>query len=192
VSGKTGLGKALSLHRAGLGYVRVPASVFANATDLTVALWVNVTTSQSWQRLFDVGIDAHLSQNAATGTKYLNVVPNGSDSTASNMVFRITKDGYNNDQKLTAASPSTSTWTHVALVLAPGGGGKLYVDGVEKDSQSGVTLRPADLGAIDYAFIGKSPFTADATLDGIVDEYRVYSRALSADEVQALYTFTGP
>jgi hypothetical protein len=192
VTSKTGLGKALSLHRAGLGYVRVPAAVFANAADLTVAVWVNVTTSQSWQRLFDIGIDAHLSQNAATGTKYLNIVPNGSDTTAGNTVFRITKDGYNNDQKLTGPSPSTGTWTHVALVLAPGGGGKLYLDGVEKDSQSGVTLRPADLGAIDYAFIGKSPFSADATFDGIVDEYRVYGRALSADEVQALYNFTGP
>jgi hypothetical protein len=192
VTGKTGLGKALSLHRAGLGFVRVPPAVFAGATDLTVAMWTSITTSQSWQRLFDVGIDAHLSQNAATGTKYLNLVPNGSDSTASNMLFRITGDGYNNEQKLTAGSPSVSTWAHVALVLTPGGGGKLYVNGEEKDSQSGVTLRPTDLGAIDYAFIGKSPFTADSTFDGIVDEFRVYGRALSADEVRALYNYAGP
>lgn len=191
VPSKPGLGNALSVHKVGLGYVRVPTAVFANATDLTIAVWVNVTTSQSWQRLVDVGIDAHIAQNTGTGTTYLNIVPKGSDSTADNMLFRISRNGYNNEQKLTTPSLSTSTWTHVTLVLASGAGGKLYVNGVEKDSQSSVTLRPVDLGAIDYAFIAKSPFSADPHFDGIVDEFRVYNRALSAAEVLALFNFTG-
>jgi len=189
VTGK--VGKALTMHKAGLGYVSVPTAVFANAGDITIAVWVNVTTSQSWQRLVDVGIDAHIPQNTGTGTTYLNIVPKGSDSTADNMLFRISRNGYNNEQKLTTPSLSTSTWTHVTLVLASGAGGKLYVNGVEKDSQSSVTLRPVDLGAIDYAFIAKSPFSADPHFDGIVDEFRVYNRALSAAEVLALFNFTG-
>ena len=191
VTSKVGLGKALSMHKAGLGYVRVPTAVFANTTDITIAMWVNVTTSQSWQRLVDVGIDAHIPQNTNTGTKYMNIVPEGSDSTANNMLFRISKDGYDNEQKLTAPSLATGAWTHVTLVLATGGGGKLYIDGVEKDSQSSVTLRPVDLSAIDYAFIGKAPFSANPPFDGTVDEFRVYNRALSAAEVLALFDYTG-
>jgi hypothetical protein len=169
----------------------VPTGVFANATDLTIAIWVNVTTSQSWQRLVDIGIDAHIPQNTNTGTKYMNIVPQGSDSTAGNMLFRISKDGFDNEQKLTGPSVPTGTWTHVTLVLSSSGGGKLYVDGVEKDSQSSVTLRPVDLGAIDYAFIGKTPFSGTPPFDGTVDEFRVYNRALSAAEVASLFAFPG-
>jgi hypothetical protein len=191
VASKAGLGQALRLHKAGRGYVRVPTAAFANITDITIALWVNVATSQSWQRLVDVGINANIPQNTNIGTKYMNLVPEGSDSTANNMLFRISRDGFDNEQKLTAPSVATGAWTHVTLVLASGGGGKLYIDGMEKDSQSSVTLRPADLGAIDYAFIGKAPFSVNPPFDGTVDEFRVYNRALSAAEVLALFDYTG-
>jgi hypothetical protein len=72
-----------------------------------------------------------------------------------------------------------------------GGVGTLYVDGAVANANTGLSLRAADLGAIDYAFIAKSRFDADPPFDGIVDEFRVYDRALSATEVQALYQFTG-
>jgi hypothetical protein len=55
-----------------------------------------------------------------------------------------------------------------------------------------ISLRPTDLGTIDYAFIAKSRFDADPYFDGKIDEFRVYNRALSAAEVLALYNFTGP
>jgi hypothetical protein len=77
-------------------------------------------------------------------------------------------------------------------VVLSGGTGTLYVDGGTTTMVSKpISLRPTDLGAIDYAFIAKSRFDADPPFDGIVDEFRVYDRALSATEVQALYQFTG-
>jgi len=57
---------------------------------------------------------------------------------------------------------------------------------------TGVTLGPADLGTIDYAFIGRSQFGVDPHFDGMIDELRIYDRALSAAEVDALYKLTGP
>jgi hypothetical protein len=73
------------------------------------------------------------------------------------------------------------------VVLPSGGGAKLYLNGKETASNGSLTLRPADLGTIDYAFIGKSRFDADPPFDGIVDAFRVYRRALSAAEVMDLY-----
>lgn len=186
VTGK--VGKALALHRAGLGYVKVPSAVFASATDMTVALWVNVATSQNWQRVLDVGINAKLSQNTQTGTKYFNIVPKNDGS---NMLFSITANGYGSEQTLSTANANTGTWTHVAVVLAAGNGGRLYVNGSQVTSNNGLSLRASDLGAIDYAFIGKSQFSSDPSFDGSVDEFRVYNRALSASEVQQLYAFNG-
>jgi hypothetical protein len=107
------------------------------------------------------------------------------------MLFSITTSGYGSEQTLTTTNANTGTWTHVAVVLAAGGGGKLYVNGAQVNANTSLSLRASDLGTIDYAFIGKSQFTADPFFDGSVDEFRVYNRALSATEIQQLYAFSG-
>ena len=180
------VGNALALAKAGQGYVSIPAAVFANATDITIATWVNVTTSQSWAHVFDVGVNANLANNTASGTRYMNLLPKNGGT---NLAFAISKDGYNNEQVLTATALATGTWKHVAVVLSSGQG-TLYVDGAAAGS-SAISLRPVDLGTIDYAYLGKSQFSADPYFDGQIDEFRVYGRALSAAEIKALYQFTG-
>jgi hypothetical protein len=181
------VGRALALAKAGSGYVSVPPAVFANATDITIATWVNVTTLQNWQRVYDVGINAKIANNTSTGTHYLNFVPKNA---ATNLAFSISKDGYGNEQVLTTANLAAGTWKHVAVVLASGQG-TLYVDGAVANGGA-ISLRPADLGTIDYAYLGKSQFTSDPYFDGQIDEFRVYNRALSATEIQSLYQFAGP
>jgi hypothetical protein len=186
VAGK--VGTALALAKAGSGYVSVPTAVFANAKDITIATWINSTTSQIWSRVLDVGVNAKIANNTATGTHYLNLVPK---TNGTNLIFGISKDGYNNEQQLTTAAPALGTWKHVAVVLG-GGQGSLYIDGAAVANSSTVLLRPADLGTIDYAYLGKSQFSNDPNFDGQIDEFRVYGRALSAAEIQALYQFSGP
>ena len=182
------VGRALALASAGQGYVSLPPALFRNATAITIAAWVNVTTSQSWARLFDVGRNAQLENNTPTGTLYMNLVPKN-DGT--NLAFSITKDGYDNEEKLVGPALATSTWKHVAVVLGTGSGA-LYIDGALVTGAGTTSLRPSDLGAIDYAYLGKSQFGADPYFDGMLDEVRVYSRALSATEVRTVYQFSGP
>jgi hypothetical protein len=47
-------------------------------------------------------------------------------------------------------------------------------------------LTSSDLGDTGNNFIGRSPFTADPYLDGQIDEFRIYDRALSAAEIGEL------
>ena len=184
------VGNALTLAKAGYGYVSVPPAVFNGATAITIATWIKVTTAQNWQRVFDVGINAHINANTRTGTKYFNLVSQN-DSNPSQLAFAITTNGFASEQMLhgTALAPSDG-WKHVAVTL-DGSRGTLYVDGQSVATDPAVTLRPSDLGAIDYAYIGKSQFGADPYFDGQIDEFRVYGRALDATEIQTLAQLTG-
>ena len=52
-----------------------------------------------------------------------------------------------------------------------------------------MTLRPSSIGNTANNWIGKSAFTPDPYFDGLVDDFRVYNRALTAAEITALYAF---
>jgi hypothetical protein len=183
------VGQGLTLIRKGSGYIAMPPEPFRGLNEITIATWVNIVSATDWQRLFDIGIETHTPFNPRTGSKYMNLAP---EAQTANMSFGMSKDGLDNEHAITTTSPSPGVWTHVAVVLAADGSGKLYVDGVLAASNALLGLHPSDLGAIDYASIGKSPFSKDPYLDAEIDEFRVYNRALSQAEVLSLRQFTGP
>jgi hypothetical protein len=113
------------------------------------------------QRVFDIGVNANLSQNPVTGTNtiaYMNLAAQSFQPGPA--IFGITKTGYPGEQRLAWTSPLPSEWRHLAIVLS-GTTGALYVDGGSPTVNSTMTLRPADLGTIDYAYIGRSQFSID-------------------------------
>jgi hypothetical protein len=187
------VGNAVTLLKAGYGYVSMPPSIFNGATAITVAFWIKVNTAQNWQRALDVGFNAHLDRNPYTGSKYFNLIP---QNAASQIEIAITANGFSNEQLL-HANPIVPAdgWRHVAVTI-DGSQGVVYVNGTgitgTTTTSSTLTLRPSDLGTIDYAYLGKSPWGVDPHFDGQIDEVRVYRRALSATEVQTLAQFAGP
>jgi hypothetical protein len=167
--------------------------VFSGATEMTIAVWIKVTTVADWQKVLDVGINADLAIPNTTGMIYMYLAPMTSSGT--NVTFGIAADGINNEQSLAGASsigPSDG-WTHLAVVLGASTA-TLYVNGKSAASKSktSLPLRPIDLGTINYAWLGRSQFTNDSTFDGALDEFRVYNRELSADEILALYQYAAP
>ena len=187
------VGNALTLLKAGYGYVSMPPSIFNGAPAITVALWIKVNTAQNWQRAFDVGINAHLDRDPNTGSKYFNLIP---QNATSQIEIAITANGFSNEQLL-HANPIVPAdgWRHVAMTI-DGSQAVVYVNGPgirgTTTTSRTLTLRPIDLGTIDYAYLGKSQWGMDPYFDGQIDEVRVYRRALSATEVQTLAQFTGP
>jgi len=171
------VGNALALTAASKGYAALPAGILAGACEATIATWVNIKTQVDWQRVWDFGKDANVYMFLTTRSGFSKMLRFGINISGSGRETGI--DGQ-------AALP-VGEWHHVAVVLGPSGG-TLYVDGLRVGSNESITLRPADLGNTPNNFIGRSQVAADPYLNGSIDEFRVYNRALSPGEVQALYT----
>lgn len=145
-------------------FLQVPAQV-ADFEEMTIATWVKwQNTSANWTRIFDFG----------NGTdEYMFLTP----SNGSEMRFVIKYDGA---EQVLSATKLGSDWHHVAVTLGADGVA-LYVDGTAVGT-SQMTPRPS-MFEPSRCYIGRSQFAADPLFKGYVDDFRIYSYALSADDV---------
>jgi hypothetical protein len=97
-----------------------------------------------------------------------------------------------NVRTMTPTRPSTGVWHHGVMVIKNNDIHKWYLNGV--DSSTAVSTYFA-LGRTltDSLGIGdQSQGTPDEVWDGLIDETRIYNRALTAAEVAKLYAETNP
>jgi len=85
-------------------------------------------------------------------------------------------------------------WTHVAVVVNTlTGTGKFYVNGDRADDDSlGRNNRDANFALLNNLFIGGPDPNHDpnrAWFNGLIDEVRIYARALTAEEIRSLPGF---
>jgi hypothetical protein len=154
-------------------------SLLRNLTSCTFAVWVNYsTTANQWARVFDFG-------NAAVGTgnptTYMFITTrNGNNAPR----FAITTTGTAGESTASGTSAPAAGWHHLAAVVdATTMRMAFYVDGTATQTNRTTTLLPKDLGATTQNWLGRSQYSADAYLNGAVDDFRIYNRALTAGEV---------
>ena len=170
------VGNALDLVLASQGHVTLPAGMLAGACEVTIATWVYINSNvNAWTRIWDFGQDTNT---------YMFLTPiTNTDNVAR---FGISVGGNTHEEVIIAASEvPILKWTHVAVVLGASGG-TLYFDGSPVGSNASMVLRPADLGRTVNNYIGRSQFSDDPYLDANVDEFRIYNRALSQEEIRVL------
>lgn len=155
-------------------YASLPPGLLAGISDVTISAWVKINSTTSWQRIFDFG----------TGTtNFMFLSPKSGNGY---LQFGITNNGWAPQQDInTNYTFPTGVWTHVAVTLS-GSTGILYVNGAASGTNSAMSLRPSNLGVTTQNYIGKSQFSGDPYLNGLVDEFKIYSRALSATEIASL------
>lgn len=153
------------------GYVQLPGVVTADSEDFTFSAWVNWKGGGAWQRIFDFG-NGMVSHMFLTPSQWSGVLQ-----------FTIHHDGV--DQSILAGEPlPMNQWTLVTVTLE-GNTGKLYVNGELKASSDSMSFNPSQLLATEN-YLGKSRFAADAYYNGSMDDVRIYNKALSQQEIQAL------
>lgn len=171
VAGKTGQAADLSGNSQ---YISLPTGIVSGLTDFTLATWVRLDTTAAWRRILDFG----------TGTTaYMYLVP----TTGSVTRFAITTSGSGGEQRInsTTALP-IGAWTHVA-VTRNGTTGILHINGVVAGQNSAMTLSPSSLGSTTNNWLGRSQFSGDSYLDGQIDDFRIYARALTSTEILDMY-----
>ena len=165
----------LHLNGTSNGYTTLGSGLVSTLNDFTVATWVKLDTVMNWARIFDFGSGTNTymflsPKNGATG--YLR--------------YAITTSGGSGEQQINTTTTMTSgTWAHVAVTWS-GNVGILYVNGIEVGRNSAMTLKPSSLGSTTLNYIGRSQYSGDPKLTGTLDDFRIYSRALSSAEVGRL------
>lgn len=176
-------GKGLRF-RVSADAVQLPPSAAPAGQVFTVTSWVKMGShTQAGYYLFDFGLDAdhHVGLRMSDG-------PSG------NMAVVACNGG--EEKKLTAKKVSVADWHHVAVVFNLNNW-QLYVDGVlaaeaaEPDIHAfvpaeGKMFNFIGRGMRTYNFNNESSLSQVSVpaLNGIVDEFRIYNFALSADGVK--------
>jgi Concanavalin A-like lectin/glucanases superfamily/NedA-like, galactose-binding domain len=166
------IGNAIRLNGSG-EYVNLPTGIVSGLDDVTIAAWVNPSANTAWSRVFDFG-------TGTTANMFMTVSAGGGP-----LRFAITTAGGGAEQRLDA--PGTlplNTWSHVAVTLS-GDTGTLYVNGTAVATNTNMTIHPAALGNTNQNWLGRSQY-GDPFLNGAVDDFQIYGRALSGAQVQAL------
>ena len=88
--------------------------------------------------------------------------------------------------RATAPRPMGTGWHHLAVVIDSATMTmSLYLDGTVVATNT-TTMLPKDLGKTTQNWLGRSQWTADGYYGGMLDEVRIYNRALTAGEVRYL------
>jgi hypothetical protein len=166
------LGNAVKFD-GGTEYANLPTGVVNGLSDFTVSSWVNPSANTAWQRIFDFG--------TGTNTNMFMTVNAG----GAGLRFAITNSGSGGEQQLTGGGQlPLNTWSHVAVTVS-GNTGTLYLNGNPVATNPNMTLHPSNLGNTNQNWIGRSQY-ADPNLNGAVDDFQIYNRALSGSEIGGL------
>jgi hypothetical protein len=149
----------------GASYVNIPNAVYSTSAG-TLSLWVKNTG----------GGDVIGSYNSASTSR----TPTFSFTNSASQ--KVAWEFSDKVGQTTSTTVSPNTWTHLALTYS-GGNVSVYVNGV-LDTQTTASLPTSFYNQL---HIGHYANYGSLYFNGLVDDVRIYSRALSASEIQALY-----
>ena len=158
------------------GFVRLPDNVARHLDNMTIALWVKLTSNPMWARVFDF--------QGSRGFMYLTLhsgAPEGGTR------FSIYVGDPDTEPILTIPSDTfeLDKWYHIA-VTASDTEYAFYVNG-EQMATLPVTHAPKEIGSdvVMANYLGKSQFE-DPYFHGYMDEFYLFTEALTEDEIKEL------
>ncbi len=174
--------------------LELPGGDNANAVDLpddllqgedafSTSFWVRPDTKANWIGLLHIGdglgdagsfFQVQMQTDAAPGGSGLAATFKAKGSSDQERVYAVpTKD------------VAAGRWNHVVFTR-DGATGTLYLDGVQVAQRTDLTIDMTDIGPTSNNWLGRNGYP-DPAYDGRMDDVRLYTSALSDDDVAALY-----
>ena len=160
-------------------YLKLPDNVLNQSEDATISMWVRLTTDTAYQRIWDIG----------TGTsKYMYLLSDGANEGFKGYASAITTSGWSKEAGVSKeAGIAKNRWVLTTVVM-DGTQMSLYENGqLVGTKDTGIQI--ADLGETTGNYVGYSNF-GDAPTAGEFAEIKIYDKALSAEEISAMYDVT--
>lgn len=159
--------------------VDLPDDLLRDEPDFSASFWVRPDALTNWTGLLHIG-------NGTDSFFQIQTRTNAAGPTGLAATFKAPGASLQERVLGTAATDLvTGQWNHVAFTRT-GSTGTLYLNGTPIASRSDLTIDLADIGATTDNWLGRNGFP-DAAFDGRIDEVRLYTSALTADDVTALY-----
>lgn len=153
------------------GYVDAPDGVYFNG-DFTVSCWVKVNTYANWSRIFDFA-------NGPANNNVLLCISQGTNGRPWGEVYNGTVTGGNASSGTVIG---TNTWQLLTYTLA-GNTARVYLNA--NQIATGTHTTPVNVLRT-MCYIGRSQWAADAYANAAFDEFRIYNRAISTQEMQSM------
>ena len=157
-------------------------TLIASLTDfsMTCYVWVNSTYTSLGSNGNMIATFANSLDSYANSDGYMFLQ-------AKRSRYSITTARYETEQAVQVGTDmEKGKWVQFTYTQA-GTTGKLYVNGVLKNTNTNVTLTPSSLGATPYNMLAKPSYTGDKYLqDAQIADFRIYNRAITSDEVLML------
>ncbi|MGC3961182.1 MAG: family 43 glycosylhydrolase [Verrucomicrobiota bacterium] len=171
---------ALKLTGASGGYVDLPGGLVSGSSAVSIEFWASFGVNGNWARVFDFG-----NISGANGQNYFFFSPRTSTgahrletSAGTLRTFDVTGIYDNRTMHVVCVADPTANFAAI------------YTNGVLEASLTATWPAFTSVNT-SWAFIGRSLFSADAWLNGTIDEFRIYDGRLTPEEIAVNYQF-GP
>lgn len=176
-------GKALDLAGGtNANAVDLPDNLLQGEDAFTTSFWVRPDAKANWIGLFHIGdglgdqgsfFQIQMQTQAAGNTGLAATFKAKGNALQERVYATPTKD------------VAAGKWNHVVFTR-DGATGTLYLDGVQVAQRTDLTIDMTDVGPTANNWLGRNGFP-DPSYDGRMDDVRLYTSALSSDDVSALY-----
>jgi hypothetical protein len=139
----------------------------------TVAAWINTRTLTVDQNIISNDTPAFIAELK---------IDQGDNQ------LEFSSDGGSTIAGISLTNLKTNTWMHIVAVRNSSNQVTFYVDGVQKGTPNQASGTPSG-GATDTS-LGYNSDSGGNYWNGLIDEVRIYNRALSASEIARLYNST--
>lgn len=173
--------KALNLPGGEDGtYLQLPDGVLKDSDAVTISMWVKLTTDTGYQRIWDFGSNT---------TSYMYLLSDGGNEGFEGYASAITTEGWSKEKGVSKGNNIDKNRWVLTTVVMDGSNMSLYENGqqVGETADTGITVKT--LGNTTQNYIAYGQF-GDSPTKGQFAEVKIYNKALTAEEIAAMYYVT--